>query len=205
MRLSRSTRCRLHRSSRRLSNPSRSLSPVFTGLNERLGFDSRRELLCNRHLVERDRRMVFGREHIRGPMLDTQPLRPALRPALGKTGEHQAYPRPWTFRIRILRDRLDGRRCLDGIGVNSQEITKNLLGIEAYFLRVGPHVGAAEQSTWPARDVVTLEPLEEGGVDFRFFGNRHQRDTLTFTLRAKPGSEGLFHRKSRERWRDLCC
>jgi hypothetical protein len=112
----------------------------------------------------------------------------ALRPALGKAGEHQAYPRAGPFRVRILGDRLDGRRGLDRIGVNGQEITENLFGIETDSLSIGTHVGAAEQSTWPAREVVALEPLEEGRVYLRLFGNRCQRHLLTFTLRAKPGA-----------------
>ena len=73
---------------------------------------------------------------------------------------------------------------------------ENLFGIKPYFLGVGPHVRAAEQSTRPARHVVALEPFEQGHTDFRFFGNRYQRHPLLFTLRAKPGSEGLFHARS---------
>jgi hypothetical protein len=106
----------------------------------------------------------------------------ALRPALGKAGEEQADPRTGTLRIRILGDRLDGRCSLDRVGVSGQEITKNLFGIEADFLGISTHVGAAEQSTWPAREVVALEPFEQGRVYLRVFGNRCQRHLLAFTL-----------------------
>jgi hypothetical protein len=130
--------------------------------------------------------MILDGEHIRrhSPMLETR----ALQPALGKAGEHQANPRTRTFRIRILGDRLDGRCRFDRIGVNGQEITKYLLRIEADFLGVGTYVSAAEQSAWPARDVIALETLEQGRIDLRLFGNRCQRHPLTFTLQAKPGA-----------------
>src|SRR6188474_1484469 len=76
------------------------------------------------------------------------------------------------------------------------ELANDLFGVESNLLGVGTHIGPAEQSARPARQIVALEPFKQGQIDFGVFGNVSERQMLTLTLRAKTGSERQIHHKT---------
>src|SRR6185436_6117493 len=75
------------------------------------------------------------------------------------------------------------------------ELANDLFGVESNLLGVGTQIGPAEESARPARQIVALEPFQQGDVNFGVFSDVSERQLLTLTLRAKTGSERQIHYK----------
>jgi hypothetical protein len=80
-----------------------------------------------------------------------------------------------------------------------KELTDDDVRFQANGSRIAADKGTSKDTLRPVRDVIPLQPLQEGQFDFRLFSDSGERNLLSFTLQAKSSTEAFIHDTPRRR------
>ena len=80
-----------------------------------------------------------------------------------------------------------------------QELAHDDVRFQANGSRIAANKGTTKDTLRPVRDVISLQPLQEGRLDFRLFRDSRERNLLSFTLDAKSSTEAFIHDTPRRR------
>jgi len=80
-----------------------------------------------------------------------------------------------------------------------KELTDDDVRFQANSSRIAADKGTPKDTLRPVRDVIPLQPFQEGQFDFRLFSDSGEFNLLSFTLHAKSSTEAFIHDTPRRR------